>query len=407
MQTKLEKAYKRNIILDYFHMFFRNTNFTHGIWVAYLLIRGFNLIDVGLFEMIFHISSLTMEVPTGVIGDLYGRKTSRALGILTYFIYIAIMLLSMNYFLIIIGFIFCGISYTFESGSGDALVYDSLKEIGKEKNFMKVNGLREVIYQAATVIVLALTGLLLEGKHQLDYILTAIMFVIALVTILMMKETHIPHEEKDLSFKERINNHFIKTWKVVTSNKRLTLLIVIGALLFAPVTSLFIFAQEYFIWQGFSERFMLWFLAGHSLFAAIGGLLASKVENKFGEKKLMYVLPIVLVICFFSTLIPFYGFIGFIIIGFIDSLFFVVIFDYINKLIPSETRASVLSFFGMCFSIVMILTFPIMGIIGKSFTILWSYIFISIIILIVVIVLLIILKNNHLEENQLIVDSEE
>ncbi len=407
MQTKLEKAYKRNIILDYFHMFFRNTNFTHGIWVAYLLIRGFNLIDVGLFEMIFHISSLTMEVPTGVIGDLYGRKTSRALGILTYFIYIAIMLLSMNYFLIIVGFIFCGISYTFESGSGDALVYDSLKEIGQEKNFMKVNGLREVIYQAATVLVLAITGLLLEGKHQLDYILTAIMFVIALITILMMKETHIPHEEKNLSFKERINNHFIKTWKVVTSNKRLTLLIVIGALLFAPVTSLFIFAQEYFIWQGFSERFMLWFLAGHSLFAAIGGLLASKVESKFGEKKLMYFLPIVLVICFFSTLIPIYGFIGFIIIGFIDSLFFVVIFDYINKLIPSETRASVLSFFGMCFSIVMILTFPIMGIIGKSFTILWSYIFISIIILIVVIVLLIILKNNHLEENQLTIHSKE
>ena len=121
--------YKRNILLDYLHMFFRNTNFTHGIWVAFLLIRGFSLLDVGLFEMVFHIISLTMEVPTGVIGDLYGRKTSRLLGILMYFIYIAIILFSTNYLLIILAFIFCGISYTFESGSGDALVYDSLKEI--------------------------------------------------------------------------------------------------------------------------------------------------------------------------------------------------------------------------------------------------------------------------------------
>lgn len=404
MQTNLQKAYRRNIILDYLHMFFRNTNFNQGIWVAYLLIRGFNLLDVGLFEMIFHISSLTMEVPTGVIGDLYGRKTSRALGIITYFIYIAIMLLSMNYILIIIGFVFCGISYTFESGSGDALVYDSLKEIGKENSFMKVNGIREVIYQAASVFVLALTGLLLEGRHQLDFILTAILFVIALIMIILMKEPQIHHEEEDLNFRERMNIHFIKTWKVVTSNKRLTLLIIIGALLFAPVTSLFIFAQDYFIYQGFSEKFMLWFLAGHSLFAAIGGLLASRVERKFGEKKLMYFLPILLSICFFSTLIPFYSFIGFIVIGFIDSLFFVVIFDYINKLTPSETRASVLSFFGMCFSFVMILTFPIMGLIGEWLSIFWSYVFISLIILIVVIVLIIILKNNHLEENLVEVD---
>ena len=50
------------------------------------------------------------------------------------------MLLSMNYFLIIIGFIFCGISYTFESGSGDALLYDSLKEIKREDDYLKING---------------------------------------------------------------------------------------------------------------------------------------------------------------------------------------------------------------------------------------------------------------------------
>ncbi|MCK4551636.1 MAG: MFS transporter [Tenericutes bacterium] len=395
-----KKAYKRNIILDYIHTFFRNTNFTHGIWVAYLLVRGFDLLDVGVFETVFHISSLTMEVPTGVIGDLFGRKTSRALGILTYFIYIAIMLLSMNYFLIIIGFIFCGISYTFESGSGDALVYDSLKEIGEEDSFMKVNGIREVIYQVSAVLVLALTGLLLEGKHNIDFLLTAIMFLLALVSILMMKETHIPHETKGLSFKQRVNEHFVKTWKVVASNKRLMLLIVIGALLFAPVTSLFIYAQDFFQYNGFSERWMLWFLAGHSLTAAIGGFLASRIEKKVGEKKLLYILPIVLAMCFWATLIPTYGFIGFIIIGFIDSLFFVVIFDYINRLIPSETRASVLSFFGMCFSFVMILTFPIMGIIGDSTSIWWAFLFIAVVISCVVLILLYILKNNHLEKSE-------
>lgn len=390
MEAIRKKQLKRNIILDYLHMFFRNTNFTHGIWAAYLLVQGYSLIDVGIFEMIFHISSLTMEVPTGVLGDLLGRKTSRILGVLTYFIYIALMLFGVHsYLLIIIAFIICGTSYTFESGSGDALVYDSLKEIGQEQRFMKVNGIREVIYQVATVVVLFLTGWLLEGRHAMDFYLTAGMFVIALLILFAMTETHVIHKTEGVRLKTRMYNHFIKTWKVVTSSKRLTLLIVIGALLFAPVTSLFIYAQEYFIFDGFSERWMLWFLAFHALAAAFGGLFAHRFEVKVGERKLMKIIPILFALGFWFSLLTYYGFIAFILIGLLDSLFYVILFDYMNKIIPSETRASVLSFFGMSFSIVMMIIFPIMGWIGDAFSIWYSYLFLAIIVTIVVIVLLV------------------
>ena len=398
---------RRNIPLEYLHMFFRNINFTHGIWAAFLLTRGFSLIDVGIFEMIFHISSLTMEVPTGVIGDLYGRKTSRILGILSFFIYLGLVLFTTNYFLLIIAFVICGISYTFESGSGDALVYDSLKEIGEEKRYMKVNGIREVIYQSATVVVLFLTGLLLEGKHEMDYYLTAAMFLIALVMIIMMKETHLPHIEKNLKFKQRMNNHFVKTWKVVTSSKRLTLLIVIGALLFAPVTAMFIYAQQYFIFDGFSESWMLYFLAIHSLVAAVGGLFAERIENKFGEKKLFIIVPILFVLGFWFALIPHFGFIAFMALGLLDSLFYVILFNYMNQIIPSETRASVLSFFGMSFSLVMILIFPVMGVVGEWLTIWYSYLMLAIIVTIVVVILEIIVHGKHLETQCGIIETGE
>jgi predicted MFS family arabinose efflux permease len=264
---------------------------------------------------------------------------------------------------------------------------------------MKVSGIKEVIYQSATVLVLIATGLFLEGQHVLDYKLTILMYIFAFMMIFFMKETKIPHESKNLKFRERMNNHFIKTWKVVTSSKRLMFLIVMGTLLFAPVTSLFIWAQEYFLYNGFSEEWMLYFLAFHSLTAAIGGFLASKIEKKFGEKKLLLALPILFSTCFFLTLIPYYGFIGFIIIGFLDSLFYVVLFDYINRLIPSETRASVLSFFGMCFSIVMIITFPVMGLIGTLTNIWYAYLFISIVVLIVSLLMIKTILKNNISEN--------
>ncbi|MBN2540224.1 MAG: MFS transporter [Bacilli bacterium] len=388
MKAVKRNAYKRNIFLDYLHMFFRNTNFTHGIWAAYLLLKGYSLIDVGLFEMIFHISSLAGEVPTGVVGDLLGRRVSRMLGILSYFVYIGLMLFGIHsYFLIIIAFVICGLSYTFESGSGDALVYDSLKEIGEENKFMKVNGIREVVYQVATVVVLFLTGWLLEGEHATDFYLTAGLFVIAFVMIFLMKETHIPHDTQGLSFRKRMNDHFVKTWKIVRGNKRLLTLIIIGALLFAPVTSLFIYAQEYFQYLGFSERWMLFFLAFHALSAAIGGFIASKVEQKLGEKTLMLVVPILFAISFWLTLEPNFGFVAFIALGLLESLFYVILFDYMNRVIPSEARASVLSFFGMSFSAVMIMIFPIMGLIGELTSIWIAYLFLAIIVTIVVVFL--------------------
>lgn len=396
-----QKQYKRNIVLDYLHMFFRNSNFTHGIWVAFLLVKGFSLLDVGIFEMVFHMSGLLMEVPTGVIGDLYGRRTSRLLGITSYFVYLIIVLFSSNYILLIIGFIFGGTSYTFESGSADALVYDSLKETGDADKFMKINGIREMIYQAATVIVLFLTGLFLEGRHETDFYLTAVMYIIAFVIIFNMKETHLPHQAKNLSFKDRINNHFVKTWKVVRGNKRLLLLIVFGALLLAPVTSMFIFAQDYFTFSGFRESWMLYFLAFHALTAAVGALSAERLEHKIGETKLMIILPLLFLICFWITLVPFYGFIGFILIGFIDSVFYVVLVEYMNRLIPSETRASVLSFFGMCFSTVMILIFPLMGLIGSVTTIWYSFLFLAIVITVIVVGIIILVKKKYFDLDNL------
>ncbi len=101
--------YKRNVKLDYYHTFFRNFNVTQGIWLLFLVSKGFTLFEIGIFEGIFHLASLSMEIPSGVIADLFGRKTSRVLGILSYLVYVLIMISSTNVAFIAVSFIFCGI----------------------------------------------------------------------------------------------------------------------------------------------------------------------------------------------------------------------------------------------------------------------------------------------------------
>ena len=45
-----------------------------GAWVAILAARGYSLIKIGIAETVFHIFSLTFEIPSGVFADVFGRK---------------------------------------------------------------------------------------------------------------------------------------------------------------------------------------------------------------------------------------------------------------------------------------------------------------------------------------------
>jgi len=113
------------------------------------------------------------------------------------------------------------------------------------------------------------------------------------------------------------------------------------------------------------------------------------------------------VLGFWFALIPHFGFIAFMALGLLDSLFYVILFNYMNQIIPSETRASVLSFFGMSFSLVMILIFPVMGVVGEWLTIWHSYLMLAIIVTIVVVILEIIVHGKHLETQCGIIETGE
>ena len=45
-----------------------------GAWVAILAARGYNLVDIGIAETVFHITSLIFEIPSGVLADVFGRE---------------------------------------------------------------------------------------------------------------------------------------------------------------------------------------------------------------------------------------------------------------------------------------------------------------------------------------------
>lgn len=390
--------YKKNIKLDYWHTFVRNLNFTQAIWMMYLYHIGFNLFEIGIYESIFHLTSLSMEVPTGMVADLYGRKTSRVIGIIFYLLYLGIILTSTNVILVGVGFVFCALGYTFESGSGEALVYDSLIKMGKEKTFIRVNGNKEIIYQVASTIGIFAGGLLAMAYLELNFYLTAVLMVIAMVVVLFMKEVPVKKERKD--FGTMLVEHYITTIGSAFKQKRAFLLILIGTIIAAPVTTVFLFMGNYMDILGFDYWEIGIVVASHAFFAAIGGYFAFALEKRFKEKKILYFAPLFIVICFWLMTVESMMFYAFALMGFFDTILYVVISDYLNKIVPSEVRASVLSVFGLMFSLVMIIIFPIVGFIGQQSGLDSGFFVLAIIVSVIYVFLIIILKGNHMDETR-------
>ncbi|MCB0687080.1 MAG: MFS transporter [Saprospiraceae bacterium] len=71
---------RRLTVFYYLYSILSSLDFTRGIFVLFLLHRGFSHSDVGLFQSILFFSILVFEVPTGVFADSYRRKWSLTFG---------------------------------------------------------------------------------------------------------------------------------------------------------------------------------------------------------------------------------------------------------------------------------------------------------------------------------------
>lgn len=151
----------------------RSMDMTGAIWILYLGFHGMSLTQIGLLEGIFHLTSMLFEVPTGTIADLIGRKKTIVLGRLSAFISSIIMLQATEFWGFAIGFVFTAVSYNLGSGSEEALVYDSLKEVGKTENYIKINGRNNFIIEVMQGVGAFVGAILAQKSFTLSYIAAA------------------------------------------------------------------------------------------------------------------------------------------------------------------------------------------------------------------------------------------
>ncbi len=125
-------SFDRNVPRYYLFSGLTSSMFWLPIWIIFLQDRGLSLGQIGMLEVVALIVGAVMEVPTGVVADTYGRKVSLTIGAFLNGLALLALLTGVLSPVFLIGYILWNVSYTFFSGAGEALLYDSLKLAGRD-----------------------------------------------------------------------------------------------------------------------------------------------------------------------------------------------------------------------------------------------------------------------------------
>ena len=374
-----KKRLKSNIHKNYFFLGLTTLDLTRGLWMIYLMTRGFSLIELGILEGVFHLTTFIMEIPTGIVADLWGRKLSRLLGRIIFLISLGIMFWSHSFTLQLIGFIITAIGYNLESGAGEALLYDSMKELGIETQYKKTAGKNNFVDWTGGVLSFLIGGYFAVHLGY-TWVFIPSMFI-CIISILLTYSMHEPsltqHEQtrlRKMGWIKAMEVQTLESLKVVKERPKIAFLILFSELIFMFLTSLFFYLQTYWKGNGWDEFQIGIVLAGSGLLSAVSGLKGHSIEKKIGERGILLFAPLLLIITLWGIALTPYAPFFFIITGLIDGLLYVAIQDYINKMIPSERRATVLSFQSMTFSFYMIIFFPVIGFFGDKYGLEYSFI---------------------------------
>lgn len=219
---KHKDRYLKNITLDYMSTFITNLNMQSSIWVLYLAYCGLNLAQIGLVEGIYHATSIIFEIPSGAVADLLGRKKSMVLSRICIALSCMIMLFAQNFWHFALGFMVQALGNNLNSGSEEALVYDSMKAAGQEARYMSVCGRLNVIIEESQGIATVAGGILAEFSYFWCYSACLVIAALALLPVILMVEApYVEEQGRQRSVWEVVAVHFRTCFEILRSDRRI------------------------------------------------------------------------------------------------------------------------------------------------------------------------------------------
>lgn len=340
-----------------------------GAWVAILAARGYSLVEIGLAETVFHITSLILEIPSGVLADVFGRKNMLIVSNIMRMIGNVIMILSCNLFMVCMSISFNAASYNFSSGSGDALAYDSLKTVGHEKYYETYASNQLIIYRLCSGISTLCAGFALLIGHKLAYGTDVFVGILQIWILSTLCEVGGCQHSKDRgrsmfgSIRKELVTCFLTSISFLGKARKAVFLMFCNSLVGAVDILLLFFLQAKLPEVGMPN----WALGFALFFMEMGGILGAKLILKCKRLRYRSVFTITALLVLGGVFIEHSGMYlimtaGGFIAALSDDALQVRTNTILQDMFPSEQRATLISIESFTFSMIMIVLSPLAGV---------------------------------------------
>lgn len=355
IKKQLRKLYAFNLI--------GNLSIAGAAWVLILVSQGFTTFEVGLFETVFHIVSLTAEIPSGMFADIFGRKKSLLMSCVCSILSAVIRILFVSFPGVCASIAFSALSYNFVSGSDSALAYDTLLEHGKKDMYDKYISNQTVIYRIANGAATLAAGLaVMLGNTKAHMISIGISIVQIFIVSTIVENSVIKDNKKKLG--ERVKECYRESFTFLRGNRKAAGLIFRNALIGAIDVLLLFFLQARLPLTGIKE----WVLGPLLFIMSMGGVIGAFLSVKVKHWPIMrvFIFSLAMVTLGFAANFTGVAWImtaGGFLTAFADDLIQIRSDVELNAMVPPAQRATLISVSSWCFSVVMIFLSPLSGVI--------------------------------------------
>jgi len=365
----MKNSIKQNIIKLYIFNMVLGLMLFAPIVVLFWQENGLSLTQIMILQSLFSICVILFEIPTGYFADVYGRRLSFIIGSVCFTIGIITYSIGQNFMQFLFAELFWAAGRAFISGADSAMVYDTLLEMEKPKDYKKVWGNIHFIHLFTLSIASILGGII--GEYNFRYTLYAMIpFFIFLAPIsFTLKE---PKKHKTMHKKGELAKTFKIVFKTLSKDSKLLWLIIYSGLIFGLNNAGWLLYQPYFKHIGIPVFFFGIIWATFQLISAFSSKLSNWVEQKLGFKASLILLMILVGTgyLFMGNIVIPLGFIFIYFHQFVRGFSMVVFSDYVNARTKSEVRATILSVQNLLARFVYALIIPIIGWISDVYSLL-------------------------------------
>jgi MFS family permease len=360
----------RNIPLLYIIRISKWFNLVMPVIVLFYNDSGMNMQDIFILKSIYSIGIVAMEIPSGWMADVWGRRKTLILGSILGAAGFAVYSLTNSFLWFVMAEIILGVGYSFVSGADSAILYDSLLENQKEKEYVKQEGRITSAGNFAEAIAGVLGGILAGIAIRTPFYFQFFVAAMAIPASFRLVEPflHKTHAiPKPLDFLKTARNHLLH-------NRDLLVSILLSSVTGTATLTFAWFVQPYFKeinlpveWFG-----LMWALLNLSV--AVSSVFAYKIENMISRNQGVWLIIISITLGFWlsARFIVWWG-VAFLFFSYLTrGMATVILKNYVNEYTSSEVRATLLSVRNFLIRINFAVTGPVLGWITDTISLGWA-----------------------------------